>query len=55
MSRNEILGVLIALIAATGVIVWGTAFFVNHYLLPPNFNDPLAMQGGLRPDQNGGR
>jgi len=39
------------LLVASVLTILGAIYVVDHYIHPPNMDDPLARQGGLKPEQ----
>ena len=52
MGRREIILIIVGLAIATVLAVLATVYVVNNMLAPDGPNDPLARQGGLKPEQD---
>jgi hypothetical protein len=52
MGGRQIIIFIVGLAVAAVVTVFGTIWIVDNFLTPPDPRDPLAKQGGLRPDQD---
>jgi hypothetical protein len=50
LTRREMLIVLIALIVVVALTIEGTYYGLHRFVLD-HPNDPLARQGGLKPEQ----
>jgi hypothetical protein len=49
LSRRSIALLVVAMIVATGLTIWGTWFILHAYVMARP--DPLYKQGGLAPGQ----
>jgi hypothetical protein len=49
LSRRSIVILVLAMIVATGVTIWGTRFILHTYVMARP--DPLYKAGGLTPGQ----
>jgi hypothetical protein len=50
LSREILIWGATVLVAAVLAVI-GTDYVFNHFIFPPDTQDPLAMQGGLKPEQ----
>jgi hypothetical protein len=51
MGRREIILVIVGMAIGKVLAVLATVYFVNNILVPGNPSDPLARQGGLKPER----
>jgi hypothetical protein len=50
MGRRDFILVAVGLVLASLLAILGTKYVIDTWVVPPDMSDPLARQGGLKPE-----